>query len=109
MDANRPAAIGGRTSSVQQRRHHQNPMQGVVTHHRGAYLNSLANALSWGPMPMHCAFLHIVPMFHCNGWCFPWVITALAGTHVCTRWVRADLMCVRACVRACVAGARTCV
>ncbi|EWM28443.1 amp-dependent synthetase and ligase [Nannochloropsis gaditana] len=67
--------------------------KGVVTHHRGAYLNSLANIVSWGTgMPLHTVFLHVVPMFHCNGWCFPWAITALAGTHVCTRWVRADLL-----------------
>ncbi|KAM3568621.1 hypothetical protein VYU27_009257, partial [Nannochloropsis oceanica] len=67
--------------------------KGVVTHHRGAYLNSLANIISWrAGMPQHAVFLHIVPMFHCNGWCFPWAITALAGTHVCTRWIRSDLL-----------------
>ncbi|MEO0622596.1 MAG: acyl-CoA synthetase [Pseudomonadota bacterium] len=58
--------------------------KGVVYSHRGAYLNALGNAVTW-PMPHHPAYLWTLPMFHCNGWCFPWTITALAGTHVCLR------------------------
>ncbi len=60
--------------------------KGVVYHHRGAYLNAMANVLTWG-MPPHAVYLWTLPMFHCNGWCFPWTITALAGTHVCLRRV----------------------
>jgi fatty-acyl-CoA synthase len=60
--------------------------KGVVTHHRGAHLNALANVLAWG-MPPHPVYLWTLPMFHANGWCFPWTITALAGTHVCLRRV----------------------
>jgi 3-(methylthio)propionyl---CoA ligase len=60
--------------------------KGVVYHHRGAYLNALGNILVWG-MPRHPVYLWTLPMFHCNGWCFPWTITALAGTHVCLRRV----------------------
>jgi fatty-acyl-CoA synthase len=60
--------------------------KGVVYHHRGAYLNALGNALVWG-MPHHPVYLWTLPMFHCNGWCFPWTITAMAGTHVCLRRV----------------------
>jgi fatty-acyl-CoA synthase len=60
--------------------------KGVVYHHRGAYLNALGNALVWS-MPKHPVYLWTLPMFHCNGWCFPWTVTALAGTHVCLRRV----------------------
>jgi fatty-acyl-CoA synthase len=56
--------------------------KGVVYHHRGAYLNALGNALVW-TMPAHPVYLWTLPMFHCNGWCFPWTVTALAGTHLC--------------------------
>jgi fatty-acyl-CoA synthase len=62
--------------------------KGVVYHHRGAYLNALGNILSWG-MRQHPVYLWTLPMFHCNGWCFPWTVTALAGTHVCLRRVEA--------------------
>ncbi len=62
--------------------------KGVVYHHRGAYLNALGNVLVWG-MKMHPVYLWTLPMFHCNGWCFPWTITAQAGTHVCLRQVEA--------------------
>lgn len=62
--------------------------KGVVYHHRGAYLNAIGNALSWD-MPRHPVYLWTLPMFHCNGWCFPWTVTALAGTHVCLRRVDA--------------------
>lgn len=58
--------------------------KGVVTHHRGAYLNSLSNILSWN-MSQHPVYLWTLPMFHCNGWCFPWTLAALAGTNVCLR------------------------
>ncbi len=60
--------------------------KGVVYHHRGAYLNAIGNALVWS-LPQHPVYLWTLPMFHCNGWCFPWTITALAGTHVCLRRV----------------------
>ncbi len=62
--------------------------KGVVYHHRGAYLNALGNILVWG-LRGHPVYLWTLPMFHCNGWCFPWTITALAGTHVCLRRVEA--------------------
>ena len=62
--------------------------KGVVYHHRGAYLNALGNILAWG-MRGHPVYLWTLPMFHCNGWCFPWTVTALAGTHVCLRRVEA--------------------
>jgi fatty-acyl-CoA synthase len=62
--------------------------KGVVYHHRGAYLTALGNALVWS-LPQHPVYLWTLPMFHCNGWCFPWTITALAGTHVCLRRVEA--------------------
>jgi fatty-acyl-CoA synthase len=58
--------------------------KGVVYHHRGAYLNALGNILSWD-MPRHPVYLWTLPMFHCNGWCFPWTIAALAGVNVCLR------------------------
>lgn len=62
--------------------------KGVVTHHRGAYLNAINNAIAWS-MPRHPVYLWTLPMFHCNGWCFPWTLAALAGTSVCLRAVRA--------------------
>ena len=62
--------------------------KGVVYHHRGAYLNALGNILTWS-MPAHPVYLWTLPMFHCSGWCFPWTVTALAGTHVCLRRVEA--------------------
>ncbi len=61
--------------------------KGVVTHHRGAYLNAVSNVLAWN-MPAHPVYLWTLPMFHCNGWCFPWTIAALNGTSVCLRNVR---------------------
>ena len=60
--------------------------KGVVTHHRGAYLNAVSNALNWG-MPHFPKYLWTLPLFHCNGWCFPWTVAMLAGTHVCLRKV----------------------
>lgn len=63
--------------------------KGVVYHHRGAYLNAISNALSWNIGP-HPVYLWTLPMFHCNGWCFPWTITALAGTHICLRKMTAE-------------------
>jgi fatty-acyl-CoA synthase len=65
--------------------------KGVVYHHRGAYLNAVSNILVWA-MPHHPAYLWTLPMFHCNGWCFPWTIAAMAGTHVCLRRVEAKLI-----------------
>ena len=63
--------------------------KGVVYHHRGAHLNAINHVLMWG-MPRHPVFLWTVPMYHCNGWCFPWTIAALAGTNVCLRKVDAE-------------------
>ena len=63
--------------------------KGVVTHHRGAYLNAVSNVLGWD-MNAHPVYLWTLPLFHCNGWCFPWTIAALNGTNVCLRAVRAD-------------------
>ncbi len=62
--------------------------KGVVLHHRGAYLNAIGNSLTWslGDAPV---YLWTLPMFHCNGWCFTWTITAQGGTHVCLRKVEA--------------------
>ena len=62
--------------------------KGVVYHHRGAWLNATGNTLAW-QMPLHPVYLWTLPMFHCNGWCFPWTVTAQAGTHVCLRRVEA--------------------
>ncbi len=62
--------------------------KGVVYHHRGAHLNAVGNILAW-QMPHHPVYLWTLPMFHCNGWCFPWTVTALAGTHICLRRVEA--------------------
>lgn len=63
--------------------------KGVVYHHRGAYLNAVSNSLFW-KMSTHPVYLWTLPMFHCNGWCFPWTIAATAGTSVCLRKVKAD-------------------
>jgi fatty-acyl-CoA synthase len=60
--------------------------KGVVYHHRGAYLNAVSNILSLG-MPHHAVYLWTLPMFHCNGWCFPWTMAANAGINVCLRRV----------------------
>jgi fatty-acyl-CoA synthase len=62
--------------------------KGVVYHHRGAYLLALGNVLTCG-MGQHPVYLWTLPMFHCNGWCFPWTLSVVAGTHVCLRAVRA--------------------
>tara|TARA_B110000003_G_scaffold162370_1_gene162385 strand:- start:1413 stop:3038 length:1626 start_codon:yes stop_codon:yes gene_type:complete len=62
--------------------------KGVVYHHRGAWLTAISNQMVWS-MGKHPIYLWTLPMFHCNGWCFPWTITALAGTHVCLRTVNA--------------------
>jgi len=62
--------------------------KGVVYHHRGAYLNATSNILVWN-MTHHPVYLWTLPMFHCNGWCFPWSIAAMAGTNVCLRRVNA--------------------
>ena len=63
--------------------------KGVVTHHRGAYLNAVSNVATW-TMPHFPTYLWTLPMFHCNGWCFPWTVAMLAGTHVCLRRVEAQ-------------------
>ena len=63
--------------------------KGVVYHHRGAYLNAANNALTWD-MGLHPRYLWTLPMFHCNGWCFPWTLATVAGTTVCLRHVRED-------------------
>jgi fatty-acyl-CoA synthase len=60
--------------------------KGVVYHHRGAYMNAIGNILAWA-MPHRPVYLWTLPMFHCNGWCLPWSVTAMAGTHVCLRQV----------------------
>ena len=62
--------------------------KGVVYHHRGAYLNAMSNIVGWN-MPHHAIYLWTLPMFHCNGWCFPWSLAAIAGTNVCLRRVNA--------------------
>jgi fatty-acyl-CoA synthase len=62
--------------------------KGVVYSHRGAYLMCFANTLA-AHIPPHPVYLWTLPMFHCNGWCFPWTLSAVGGTHVCLRWVRA--------------------
>ncbi|WP_298352076.1 acyl-CoA synthetase [Rhodoblastus sp.] len=62
--------------------------KGVVYHHRGAHLNAINNILSWG-MPPHSVYLWTLPMFHCNGWCFPWTMAANAGVNICLRRVEA--------------------
>jgi fatty-acyl-CoA synthase len=65
--------------------------KGVVYHHRGAYLNAICNLVTWG-MPQHAVYLWTLPMFHCNGWTFPWSMAANAGTNVCLRKVDAALI-----------------
>jgi len=65
--------------------------KGVVYHHRGAYLLGIGNVLS-ARLGQHPIYLWTLPMFHCNGWCFPWTLSAVAGTHVCLRAVRASAM-----------------
>jgi len=60
--------------------------KGVVYHHRGTFLESAGNVMAWA-MPAHPVYLWTLPMFHCNGWCYPWSVTAMAGTHVCLRAV----------------------
>ncbi len=65
--------------------------KGVVYHHRGAALMCYANTIATG-MSRHPVYLWTLPMFHCNGWCFPWSVTMIGGTHVCLRWVRAKAM-----------------
>jgi fatty-acyl-CoA synthase len=62
--------------------------KGVVYHHRGAHLNAVSNILNWG-MPHHAVYLWTLPMFHCNGWCFPWTMAERAGVNVCLRKVEA--------------------
>ncbi len=62
--------------------------KGVVYHHRGAYTNAVSNVLEWD-MPKHAVYLWTLPMFHCNGWCFPWTVAARAGVNVCLRRVEA--------------------
>ncbi len=63
--------------------------KGVVYHHRGAYLNAVSNSMFW-QMPQHPVYLWTLPMFHCNGWCFPWTMAAHAGTNVCLRKVQIE-------------------
>jgi fatty-acyl-CoA synthase len=63
--------------------------KGVVSHHRGAYLLAQGNALTT-TMQKHAVYLWTLPMFHCNGWCFPWTMSAIIGTHICLRQVRAE-------------------
>ena len=65
--------------------------KGVVYHNRGAYLLAQGNALT-ASMQKHSVYLWTLPMFHCNGWCFPWTMSAIAGTHVCLRWIRPKAM-----------------
>jgi 3-(methylthio)propionyl---CoA ligase len=60
--------------------------KGVVYHHRGTFLEACGNAMAWA-MPANPVYLWTLPMFHCNGWCFPWTVTAMGGTHVCLRAV----------------------
>ena len=60
--------------------------KGVVYHHRGTFLEAVGNTMAW-PLPPKPVYLWTLPMFHCNGWCFPWSVTAMAGTHVCLRRV----------------------
>ena len=65
--------------------------KGVVYHHRGATLNALSNILDWD-MPKHPTYLWTLPLFHCNGWCFPWTIAERAGVNVCLRQIDAELI-----------------
>jgi fatty-acyl-CoA synthase len=63
--------------------------KGVVSHHRGAYLNAISNVLSWN-LAANVIYLWTLPMFHCNGWCFPWTLAAIGGTNVCLRKVDSE-------------------
>ncbi|HET8748327.1 MAG TPA: acyl-CoA synthetase [Ramlibacter sp.] len=65
--------------------------KGVVYHHRGAAINAISNILEWD-LPKHAVYMWTLPMFHCNGWCFPWTIAARAGVNVCLRRVEAKAM-----------------
>ncbi len=65
--------------------------KGVVLHHRGAYINAVSNVVTWA-MPHFPVYLWTLPMFHCNGWCFPWTLALVAGTSVCLRKVDAALI-----------------
>ncbi|BDI04818.1 acyl-CoA synthetase [Sphaerotilus microaerophilus] len=65
--------------------------KGVVTHHRGAYLNAVSNVVTW-TLPLHPVYLWTLPMFHCNGWCFPWTMALQAGVSVCLRRVDPQLI-----------------
>ncbi len=65
--------------------------KGVVFHHRGAYLIAQGNVLT-ASMPKHPVYLWTLPMFHCNGWCFPWTLAVVGGTHVTLRWVRPKMI-----------------
>lgn len=65
--------------------------KGVVYHHRGAYMNAMSNITGWH-MGAHPVYLWTLPMFHCNGWCFPWSLAANAGTSVCTRTISAEVI-----------------
>jgi fatty-acyl-CoA synthase len=65
--------------------------KGVVYHHRGAATNAISNILEWD-MPKHAVYMWTLPMFHCNGWCFPWTVAARAGVNVCLRKVDAQAM-----------------
>jgi len=65
--------------------------KGVVLHHRGAYVNAVSNIVTW-PMPHFPVYLWTLPMFHCNGWCFPWTLALIAGTSVCLRKVEPALI-----------------
>jgi fatty-acyl-CoA synthase len=65
--------------------------KGVVYHHRGAAANAISNILEWD-LPKHPVYLWTLPMFHCNGWCFPWTVAARAGVNVCLRRVEAKAM-----------------
>ncbi|MEO7547076.1 MAG: acyl-CoA synthetase [Ramlibacter sp.] len=65
--------------------------KGVVYHHRGAATNAISNILEWD-LPKHAVYLWTLPMFHCNGWCFPWTLAARAGVNVCLRKVEAQAM-----------------
>ena len=68
--------------------------KGVVYHHRGAYLLAQGNIVT-ASINKHAVYLWTLPMFHCNGWCFPWSISVISGTHICLREVRADGIIIR--------------
>jgi fatty-acyl-CoA synthase len=65
--------------------------KGVVYHHRGAFLETVGNVMTW-PLPPRAVYLWTLPMFHCNGWCYTWAVTAVGGTHVCLRRVDPPLV-----------------